>query len=992
MPGRAATAWVRCYTRAQIDAALAPGGTPLAHRDAVGHGTTTTGIAGGNGRNSPSGKYRGVAPNATFLIVKVTSDGAPAHDGQPAEAPYYDAARIPVAIQFVKDQKTALNMPAVMLLNLGSTGGPTDGTSTIARKIDEVVGPGKPGIVFVTGPGDDGNIENRASGTVTQGGNAAIQFQKGSTGTLVFDLWYPDTDQFAVTLTTPAGTFGPFPAPASNNAAADQAGTGFAMYHRGSSQVFFGALNNKKELFIQFTGVPGTYTVTLTGTVVAATGRFDATLNPSRFVTPAYAGNKFLTFAAPGNVWDGATALYNISPNAYVGRTTWTDIDGINRSSILAHGLPGEIWKGSSVGPTFDGRLGVDLSAPGHQLATSYSATSYWATFRGNLVQDGGGLYGMAGAVSAAAPMVTGVIALMLEMNPTLDADQVRTLLRQSSRADGQTGPVPNTTWGYGKLDALAALDAVCQFGPSAFCSSLGPNLVQNGDFSAGMSNWNVFEEPDIVHNSAAGGVFEFHRANPTTTPLGQATVYQQTGQPVAAAAALTAQFDIGNSDPVRKRISVLVLNADFSDLSVCTFYLLPNAPIRTYRMRTHPTQAWSNAAIYFYAANGGTSGGNYQVDNVSLRVDPAASTTRTDCVDPVAPAAVANLAPSASLLTNGNFGTGSVVPWDTPYDITWQINGGVFEFIRPGTPNVPAGVVLQHTFQAVPANQLMTAAFKLGNSSGVRKRVTVLLHDFDFSDLSACTFWLPPGQELRSYTMRSYATEAWSDATLSVYAASTGLDQWMRLDDAAMYKTPATSMVGTECVEPLPDVIAASIPSDDPVAALSATTGDGLAMTAQGWTLETTTAGATAASGATTWQAEASTTGTRLLSLSDPVDLRQAASARLIFKSWLTASASTAAVQASTDGVTWQTIAVAPASTDWVLLGVDLDAVAGGMVYLRFALETGEAVNALSPDAWRVADVRVEIGAPRAALPRASSPWPAAMRSPAEARISRRR
>ena len=49
---------------------------PLATRDAVGHGTTTAGIAAGNGSNTPR-KYRGVATEATIIAVKVTSDGVP---------------------------------------------------------------------------------------------------------------------------------------------------------------------------------------------------------------------------------------------------------------------------------------------------------------------------------------------------------------------------------------------------------------------------------------------------------------------------------------------------------------------------------------------------------------------------------------------------------------------------------------------------------------------------------------------------------------------------------------------------------------------------------------------------------------------------------------------------------------------------------------------------------------------------------------------------
>ena len=169
------------YTRAQINAALA-GGTSLATRDAVGHGTVTAGIAAGNGRNLASLKYRGVATEATLIVVKVTSDGAPAHDGEPAEAAFNDATRFPIAIDFVKAKAKELGMPAVMLLNLGSQGGPTDGTSDLARKIDATVGSGIPGLVFVTGPGDDGGIANRAGGNVAASATESIRIQKGLSG------------------------------------------------------------------------------------------------------------------------------------------------------------------------------------------------------------------------------------------------------------------------------------------------------------------------------------------------------------------------------------------------------------------------------------------------------------------------------------------------------------------------------------------------------------------------------------------------------------------------------------------------------------------------------------------------------------------------------------------------------------------------------------------------------------------------------------------
>ncbi len=334
---------------------------------------------------------------------------------------------------------------------------------------------------------------------------------------------------------------------------------------------------------------------------------------------------------------------------------------------------------------------------------------------------------------------------------------------------------------------------AALTIGPAA-----GVNLLQNGDFSAGNANWNVFEEPNIQWNVTAG-VFQFWRQNPGTGST-QATVFQVTNQAIASP--LRAQFDLGNSSTARKRVSVLIIDSDFSDITVCTFWLAPLSPLATYTMRTHTTKPWNNAAIYFYAATKGQDGGFYQLDNVSLQYDPTVASNRTDCVDPTVPAPPGG-APSGNLLPNGHFASGALSPWLQFGSMTSQIAGGIFEFIRPAPLPTPAGVIYQNTGQVMAANQIMTATFQLGNSSSVRKRVTVLLQESDFSDLTACTFWLAPNSPLRDFTMRGFATKAWTNATLAIYAASVGPQTWTRVDNVTFDRTPATAIVGTECVEP---------------------------------------------------------------------------------------------------------------------------------------------------------------------------------------------
>jgi minor extracellular serine protease Vpr len=442
------------YTKNEINEALKKR-IQLTTRDAVGHGTTTAGIACGNGQNSPGLKYRGIAPDASLLVVKITG-GAPAHGDQPAEANFYRAERLPVAIDFIRDKSKELGMPCVMCLNIGSQGGPTDGSSELCRKIDATVGPAIPGLIFVTGPGDDGGRANRAGGTIKQDTSVMLKVKKETKTPIRVELWYSDTDRLDVSVHTPSGKFGPYPAPTKDKERQTANEKEFVFHHNAGNARFYRPENKKREVFVELTGPVGDYALVLHGKTVE-NGRFDATLGPNPPAANLAPFNRFLNYVAPGSIWDGATAHHNICPGDYVIRTHWKDIDGKSRSQA-DQGKVGELWTGSSTGPTFDGRPGVDFCVPGDSLFTTYNPRSHWATFRFNLVHDGKGLYGRASAVSAANPFATGVIALMLELDPRLDAVTAKQILQKSARSDQFTGNTPNPSWGYGKLDVQAAL------------------------------------------------------------------------------------------------------------------------------------------------------------------------------------------------------------------------------------------------------------------------------------------------------------------------------------------------------------------------------------------------------------------------------------------------------------------------------------------------------------------------------------------------------
>lgn len=67
---------------------------------------------------------------------------------------------------------------------------------------------------------------------------------------------------------------------------------------------------------------------------------------------------------------------------------------------------------------------------------------------------------------SMATPVVTGTIALWLQANPDLTPDDVRNIIKTTSRHDTYTGgttPSWDKDWGYGKIDAYEGLKQAIQ-------------------------------------------------------------------------------------------------------------------------------------------------------------------------------------------------------------------------------------------------------------------------------------------------------------------------------------------------------------------------------------------------------------------------------------------------------------------------------------------------------------------------------------------------
>ncbi|MEG2163335.1 MAG: S8 family peptidase [Bacteroidales bacterium] len=131
----------------------------------------------------------------------------------------------------------------------------------------------------------------------------------------------------------------------------------------------------------------------------------------------------------------------------------------------------GNISSFSSKGPTADGRMKPDITAPGEWVISSFSDAPSVINdvFNRARIKEGDSItvngkkyfFAPLRGTSMAAPIVAGTLALWLQAKPDLTPDDIRAILRETSIKDNFTGQTPGNTWGYGKLDAWTGLKKV---------------------------------------------------------------------------------------------------------------------------------------------------------------------------------------------------------------------------------------------------------------------------------------------------------------------------------------------------------------------------------------------------------------------------------------------------------------------------------------------------------------------------------------------------
>jgi subtilisin family serine protease len=455
----------RVRLAADIDAALVAGST--LEQDKNGHGTHVAGIAVGNGlatgNGLPAGRYVGMAPGASLVVVKATRAVNTFLDGD-----------VIAGCNFAVEVQKLLGRPLAINLSLGGPGGPHDGSSNFEVALDEIVGD-VPGRALVIAAGNDGADDNHAGGWALDGEAVLpLTFDGiGSVaGTLSIDLWYSGT--LAITVEAPDGTVSR-PIGAGDSDAGPPTTFGQATIDNGpvpASGLHSASLSIAGPDDTH--GPHGDWRIHLVG----SSPRWDA------YIVESASSPRFTDhLSADGRLALPATAHNAIVVGAFVSRASWITADG---RSIGFDILPGAVAGFSAAGPTVDGRFAPDVIAPGEYVLSSLSIdapptsglSAFFVPGDSGLAVADDGVHAALRGTSQAAPIVAGTLALLLATDGSLTGSQLRELVRAGARPlTGEPGFSSKSGFGLLAVGDVLALATHASAGPvDASTSTLGVN------------------------------------------------------------------------------------------------------------------------------------------------------------------------------------------------------------------------------------------------------------------------------------------------------------------------------------------------------------------------------------------------------------------------------------------------------------------------------------------------------------------------------------
>lgn len=435
------------WNNLQIDSGQASAHSDLAYS---GHGTHVAGIAVGNGL--ATGHYQGVAPKADIIVVAFDFNST-------------SATVMTDAVNYIYSKAQAMGKPCVINASLGDYYGSHDGRDLQAQVIRSMIN-ARNGQAFVVAAGNAGNIPYHLSYNVSSDTN----FTYLNSGPQQYiQLWSDTADFRNVKFSIGADQMSPYSNRGNIGFTDIAAHVGIlqedTLYNNGNRigrVLSYGDIvNGVNSMEFLVTPDSTAYNWKL---ITTGNGKFDAwsfDLYNGSLPSPT-AMTDSIFYKLPDNnktTVSSYQCLDNvISVANYTNRHQYIDYNGnpyFNTATIA-----GARHVTSSLGPTRDGRIKPDIAAPGDMTVAAVVlslAPVIIANYPDALAQ--GGYHVRDGGTSHSSPCVAGIAALFLQKNPNATAAQVKDAIIHCPKTDSFTGTaLPDNAWGYGKVDAFAAL------------------------------------------------------------------------------------------------------------------------------------------------------------------------------------------------------------------------------------------------------------------------------------------------------------------------------------------------------------------------------------------------------------------------------------------------------------------------------------------------------------------------------------------------------
>lgn len=417
--------------------------------DTNGHGTHVAGTAAGNGEGHPSKIHKGMAPEADIVIVKAGNGS-------------FSNTNVINALKFIDSIGRVLNKPVVINLSLGGLSYAQDGFAPHEQVINQITN-ASTGRVIAVAAGNNSDEKLHQKFTIPANGTYDVQINVNSvadytSGQSLFMSFY------ASQLTTIGGEV---IAPDGSRVANNTAGSPQSIDIQNNAYRLT-VYNFTYQSGVPISGLQLVVNKNSASTVQAQNGTwiFRITNNSAQPQTIhgwlVGQANTFSAATLPNGdnqylVGSPGTASNAITVANYVGRNRW-----LNEVSVPIGTWGGTVYNegrislSSSIGPRRDDVLKPDIAAVGTNVISARSRSLAYGTGSNSEIVDY--YYRAIAGTSMASPIVAGASALLLQAKPTASFSEIKNAITSQADKDEYTTNIANTTWGYGKLNALKAM------------------------------------------------------------------------------------------------------------------------------------------------------------------------------------------------------------------------------------------------------------------------------------------------------------------------------------------------------------------------------------------------------------------------------------------------------------------------------------------------------------------------------------------------------